>query len=92
MIKENAYFDGNVKSLGYVTAAGNATVGVMEAGEYEFNTGSPEIMTVIQGEMEVLLAGATDWQTYGAGSAYDVPGNSSFKVRMKGQTSYLCQF
>lgn len=92
MIKENSYFEGNVKSLGYTSESGNATVGVMEAGEYEFNTGTPEIMTVIQGEMEVLLAGEDQWQIYGAGTSYHVPGNSSFKVKMSQQTSYLCQF
>ncbi len=92
MIKENQYFEGNVKSLGYATAEGNSTVGVMQPGEYEFNTGSAEIMTVIEGAMEVLLKDSDTWVNYTKGEAYNVPGNSSFKVKVSVQTSYLCQF
>ncbi len=92
MIKSNEYFDGNVKSLGYQTEVGSSTVGVMQPGEYEFSTGSPEIMTVIEGAMDVLLKGETDWETYEKGQSFDVPANSTFKVKMEVQTSYLCQF
>jgi purine/pyrimidine-nucleoside phosphorylase len=92
MIKLNEYFDAKVKSLGYASENGNSTVGVMEPGEYEFNTGSPEVMTVIEGAMEVQLKGESGWKTYTNGQAYDVPGNSSFKVKIARQTSYLCQY
>gem|GEM_PF-6531937 len=42
MITTNEYFDAQVKSLGYSTASGNSTIGVMEAGDYEFGTSSHE--------------------------------------------------
>ena len=92
MIKGNEYFDGKVKSLGYASAEENSTVGVMEEGEYEFNTGSAEIMVVIQGQLSALLKGEKEWTTYMNGQEFNVPANSSFKVRSKGQTSYLCKF
>lgn len=92
MIKVNEYFGGNVKSLGYASSEGNSTVGVMEEGEYEFNTGSAEVMVVIQGQLSALIAGEQDWKTYTNGQEFQVPANSSFKVRAKGQTSYLCKF
>jgi purine/pyrimidine-nucleoside phosphorylase len=92
MIKQNEYFDGNVRSLGYTSAIGNSTVGVMEAGEYTFNTGSAEVMTVIEGSMEVQLKDETEWKTYVAGEHYHVGANTSFKVKVLVQTSYLCQF
>lgn len=92
MIKTNEYFGGNVKSLGYASSQGNATVGVMEDGEYEFNTGSAEVMVVIQGQLTALLAGEKEWKTYTNGQEFNVPANSSFKVKSKGQTSYLCKF
>ncbi len=38
MIEVNEYFDGKVKSLSLHTDALPATVGVMQAGEYTFNT------------------------------------------------------
>jgi uncharacterized protein YaiE (UPF0345 family) len=50
MFKTNQYFDGKVVSIGLDSAEGTATVGVMQAGEYEFGTSSLEIMTVISGE------------------------------------------
>lgn len=92
MIKVNEYFGGTVKSLGYASSEGNSTVGVMEEGEYEFNTGSAEIMVVIQGQLSALLKGENEWTTYTNGQEFHVPANSSFKVRAKGQTSYLCKF
>ena len=36
MLKVNEYFDGKVKSIGFANAGGNATVGVMAPGEYQF--------------------------------------------------------
>ncbi|KPM47869.1 pyrimidine/purine nucleoside phosphorylase [Jiulongibacter sediminis] len=92
MIKANEYFEGNVKSLGFATAEGDSSVGVMEAGEYTFGTGKPEIMHVIEGEMSILLKGETEWKTYKAGEHFNVEGNSSFDVKTSGQTAYLCQY
>ena len=92
MIASNEYFDAKVKSLGYETAQGKSTVGVMEPGEYEFGTSSHEIMTVIEGELLVTLPGSVEAKSYKAGSSFEVVKNSSFKVVAKGQTSYLCLY
>jgi purine/pyrimidine-nucleoside phosphorylase len=92
MITENQYFDGNVKSLGYETAEGKSTVGVINPGEYTFGTAQKEIMHVIEGELIALLPGATDWQSIKPGSNFEVPANSSFKVKASVQTTYLCQY
>jgi purine/pyrimidine-nucleoside phosphorylase len=92
MIQVNEYFGGTVKSLGYASAAGKSTVGVMEAGEYEFGTSQHEIMTVVEGELSVLFQGETGWQVFGPGQVFEVPANSSFRVQAQGQTSYLCQY
>jgi len=91
MISVNEYFDATVKSLGYENG-GKSTIGVMEAGEYEFGTGAAEIMTVIEGELVALLPEATEWLSFKAGESFDVPANSSFKVKAVGQTSYLCKY
>ncbi|MBD1433996.1 pyrimidine/purine nucleoside phosphorylase [Sphingobacterium sp. DN00404] len=92
MIQVNEYFEGSVKSLGYTRTNGKSTVGVMEPGEYTFNTGSAETMIVIEGRMEVLLQGEDTWTTYGDGNSFDVPGNSTFQVKVATQTSYLCRY
>lgn len=92
MISANEYFDGNVKSLGYKSAKGDSTLGVMEAGEYEFGTSQHETMNVIEGEMVVKLPGSSDWETYTAGQAYQIEANEKFQVKVTVQTSYLCQY
>lgn len=92
MISANEYFDGNVKSLGYESAEGKSTLGVMEAGEYEFGTSMHEIMTVVQGELVVQLPGENEWKSFKAGESFEVDANKSFKVKTSVASSYLCQY
>ena len=92
MINVNEYFGGAVKSLGYETIAGKSTVGVIAEGTYEFGTSQPEIMTIMEGELQVLLPGATDWVTYTSGQVFEVPAHASFKVTAAAPTAYLCQY
>jgi len=92
MISTNEYFEGHVKSLGYATSNGKSTVGVMEAGEYEFGTTTHEKMIVIEGEMTVKLPGSSDWKTYKAGEAYEIEADERFQVKVSEQTAYLCQY
>jgi uncharacterized protein YaiE (UPF0345 family) len=92
MINVNEYFEGAVKSLAYSSAEGRSTIGVIEKGEYEFGTASHETMTVIEGQLEALLPGDNDWQSYTAGQSFKVEANTSFKVKTHIQTSYLCKY
>ncbi|AJR02942.1 pyrimidine/purine nucleoside phosphorylase [Siansivirga zeaxanthinifaciens] len=92
MISTNEYFEGNVKSLGYVTASGKSTLGVMNPGDYEFGTSQHETMRVIEGEMTVKLPESNDWNTFKAGDTFEVDANKSFLVKVSVQTSYLCQY
>ncbi|MGV3703947.1 MAG: pyrimidine/purine nucleoside phosphorylase [Arcticibacter sp.] len=92
MIQVNEYFDGAVKSLGYATEQGKSTIGVIEEGEYEFGTSSKETMQVIEGELIALLPGDAEWKSYTNGQSFDVPANSSFKVKTNRQSSYLCTY
>ncbi|AZI27483.1 MULTISPECIES: pyrimidine/purine nucleoside phosphorylase [Pedobacter] len=92
MIKENTYFEGNVKSLGYETKEGKSTVGIINPGEYKFGTAQKEIMHVIEGELLVLLPETENWVTVAAGDHFTVPSNASFSVKAETQTAYLCQY
>lgn len=92
MINVNEYFDGNVKSLGYETSLGKSTLGVMEAGDYEFGTSQHETMTVVQGIMTVQLPGSQEWKSYNAGEAFEVDANVSFKVKTTTFVAYLCEY
>jgi len=92
MFKVNEYFDGKVKSLTFTSPEGPATVGVMAAGEYEFGTGSIEIMTVVSGVMDIKLPGSDNWKTIQAGESFEVAANVKFGVRMQVETAYLCLY
>ena len=91
--KANVYFDGKVTSRTIIFADGSKkTLGVMLPGEYEFNTGAAEIMEVLGGSMTVLLPGCDEWQTFDEGQSYNVPANSSFKLKIDGVADYCCSF
>ncbi|MBC8052743.1 MAG: pyrimidine/purine nucleoside phosphorylase [Sphingobacteriaceae bacterium] len=92
MINVNEYFDGTVKSLAYESAEGKSTIGVIEPGEYEFGTSSHETMVVIEGELVALLPSQTEWKSFKNAESFEVPANSSFKVKASSQTSYLCKY
>lgn len=90
MLKVNEYFDGNVKSIALTNEEGNATVGVMEPGVYEFGTSSIEYMTIISGALTVRLPGETEWKIHRRGESFIVPSNTKFKVEVVDQTAYIC--
>lgn len=92
MINVNEYFDGKVKSLAFDSVSGGATVGVMQAGSYTFNTGKKELMTVVSGSLTVKIPGIDEWQLFQAGESFEVPANSSFDLIVYVDTAYLCQF
>ncbi|MBB6108781.1 hypothetical protein SAMN05421821_10316 [Mucilaginibacter lappiensis] len=92
MINVNEYFEGAVKSLAYTTDQGRSTIGVIEKGEYEFGTSSHETMTIIEGRLEALLPGETNWQLFTAGQTFEVNANTVFKVKTEEQSSYLCTY
>ena len=92
MIKVNEYFNGSVKSLGYQTAEGPATVGVMAKGDYEFGTSTKEIMTVVTGKLVVKLPGSADWKTFSAGDSFTVEKNQKFQLKVEVDSSYLCLY
>lgn len=92
MLKVNEYFDGNVKSIGFEQNDEKSTVGVMNVGNYLFNTAAPERMTVIKGALTIQLAGEEEWHTYSQGHSFVVAGHSSFKLQVATPTAYLCEF
>ena len=91
--KANVYFDGKVTSRTVQFADGTSkTLGFMLPGEYKFSTASREVMELLNGEMEVLLPGQEDWQTFGAGQSFEVPADSSFELRLTGIADYCCSY
>ena len=92
MLKHNNYFDGQVQSVGFERNGRRHTVGVVDTGEFHFNTDGAERMTVISGELSVRFAGAKEWGTYPAGTAFEIAAKSGFDVRATAPAAYLCEF
>jgi len=88
----NEYFQGNVKSIGLTVDGGKATVGVMAPGEYEFGTGSIEVMKVTAGKLTVKLPGETVWKDFGPGSEFRVDAHVKFQLKVAVDTAYLCLY
>lgn len=92
MLQVNEYFDGKVKSIGLENEEGKSTIGVMEAGEYEFGTSTVEYMTVTSGVMNVLLPGETEWKSFSKGETFIVEKDKKFKVKFDTQVAYICLY
>ena len=92
--KANVYFDGKCVSHSVTLADGTKkSVGVILPATLTFNTGASEVMEGVGGSCEVKLAGQTQWTRYGAGQKFDVPGNSSFEIKVEGEPyHYICHF
>ena len=52
----------------------------------------PERMTVVQGELVVQLPGSDEWQAFGPGQSFEVPGSSGFDLQVATSTAYLCEY
>jgi len=91
--KSNIYFDGKCVSHTVLFPDGTRkTIGVIFPASLTFNTGAPEIMEVNAGKCRVRLKGATEWNSYGSGTTFNVPGNSSFDIEVLETLDYVCHF
>ncbi len=90
MFKTNEYFSGNVKSIAFESSEGQATIGVMAKGEYEFGTSTIEVMTVITGKLTIQLPDEKEWKTYKKFESFVVKKDVKFKVKCEEDASYLC--
>jgi uncharacterized protein YaiE (UPF0345 family) len=94
MTKANVYFDGNVVSH-TVLMPDNAkkTLGLIRPGSYHFGTAAAERMEIVAGECTVTIDNSTGTHRYGAGTHFDVPGNSGFTIAVaSGLCEYICSF
>jgi len=91
--KANLFFEGKVASRTVIFADGSKkTLGIMQPGEFEFNTSEKEIMEILAGELEVLLPGAKGWRQVKGGESFEVPAGAKFGLKVKTLTDYCCSF
>jgi uncharacterized protein YaiE (UPF0345 family) len=92
MLKHNSYHEGGVQSIGFERHARRMTVGVIDRGEFHFDTDAPERMTVTSGELCVRISGHANWLRYPCGTVFEIPGRTGFEVRAEAPSAYLCEF
>ena len=84
-----------VIGLGYVgiaVAAGLSNAGFQVTG---VEVKADRVAQLNAGKCRVRIKGQSDWKVYGAGQSFDVPGNSSFDIRVQeahGAYHYICHF
>lgn len=92
MLKVNNYFDGQVASINLQTQSLPASVGVMDVGEYQFDTSQHEVMTIISGQLIVQLPDSNEWQNFVNGDSFEVAADKIFKLKVPIQTAYFCTY
>lgn len=89
----NLYFDGKCVSHTVLFGDGTRkTVGIIFPSSLTFNTGEPERVEINAGRCRVRRKDEREWQTYGAGESFSVPGNSSFDIETIETLDYVCHF
>lgn len=92
--KANIYFDGKVVSHTILFPDGSKrTLGLIYPGAFHFGTAAAERMEIVAGSCRVKLDGVTEWNEYAAGTAFEVPANSGFDIKVSnGICEYICSF
>jgi len=49
-------------------------------------------MEIQAGVLDVLLPGENEWQTFTKDTSFEVPKDSSFKLKVKEVTDYCCSY
>ncbi|HXQ80121.1 MAG TPA: pyrimidine/purine nucleoside phosphorylase [Opitutaceae bacterium] len=92
--KANVYFDGGVVSHTILlTDRARKTLGLIRPGSYHFDTDAAELMEIVDGTCRVAIDGEDGARVYGAGSQFQVPGKSGFRIEVDaGLCQYVCSF
>ncbi len=91
--KANVYFDGKVTSRTVIFPNGSKkTLGIMFPGDYEFGTAEKEIMEILDGNLDVLLPGTSEWIAVKGGDNFEVPAQAKFSLKVRTLTDYCCSY
>ena len=89
----NIYFEGKVISRNiYLKDGSKKTLGIMLVGDYEFNTVTRELMEIISGKIKLKLKDDNEWKLITSGMEFNIPKNSSFKLKVLDLVNYTCSY
>jgi uncharacterized protein YaiE (UPF0345 family) len=92
MLKHNSFFDGKIQSIGFERNGRRMTAGVVDRGEFHFDTSAAERMTVTSGELVIRIGAQGEWRRHPVGTAFEVPAKTGFDIRAEEPSAYLCEF
>ena len=89
----NIYFEGKVISRNiFLKDNSKKTLGVMLVGKYEFHTESRELMEINSGKLNLKIKNEDNWKLIKQGMSFNIPKNSSFKVKVLELVNYTCSY
>ena len=89
----NIYFDGKVTSRSIVFEDGEEkSLGIMQEGEYRFNTEAAEVMDIYSGDISIMLEGKDKFTNMKGPCRFEVPKNSYFDIKVLSLTDYCCSY
>lgn len=89
----NVYFDGKVTSRSIEFKDGvEKSLGIMQEGEYRFNTEAAEIMEMYSGNFEIRPEGKDEFTKMSPPCRFEVPKNSYFDIKVHELTDYCCTY
>ncbi len=88
----NEYVDGRVNPIAFRTTTLPATVGVMQAGEYEFTAAKKETVSVISGVLTVKLPNNDECQIFYPGNNFIIDTQQQFQRKVDIDTAYFCTY
>ena len=89
----NIYFEGKVISRNiYLKDGSKKTLGIMLVGDYKFNTVTRELMEIISGKIKLKLKDDNEWKLITSGMEFNIPKNSSFKLKVLELVNYTCSY
>lgn len=89
--RANVYYDGQVTSREVWTADGvRKTLGIMQPGEYAFETDAKEEIELYAGRLSVTVDGTTT--RYESGDEFTVPEGSEFTAHVTELVDYCCTY
>jgi uncharacterized protein YaiE (UPF0345 family) len=92
MYKLRKYHGDRVQSLTFEKDGRAGSVGIMDAGEYEFGAVEKETFTVCDGEIMVKVGKETEWKHYNKGETFVIPEHTDFKLKTGDISTYYCVY
>ncbi|HNQ60507.1 MAG TPA: pyrimidine/purine nucleoside phosphorylase [Bacteroidales bacterium] len=88
MFEITEYYGGLVKCISFEVDGGQAVIGVMAPGEYEFTSSRTGYFTVTTGVIFLMLPSHLVWKPYKPYETIIIPPDIKFKLKCTANTSY----